>query len=256
MANTQVTFDGNPNNARCESSIAINPNDSMQIVSASKKFNNIQTYDFTLATEYSIDGGQSWQDSAALAMPGFTVMTDPTMAWDDEGNIYLVGLAGKNPPTWDTIGIVIYKSSDGGKTWSAPDMIHQSTGDDKQWCAADISSPAYTGRVYAVWDDNGSIDFARTKDHGATWVGAGAVPQAAGSPIISDGSVYPEIDVSDDGTIYIVSLLGNDIVLHVSTDGGDTFNGAASPATVNFPSILGLTRDGPAEYVPRAFDRL
>src|ERR1700722_5140416 len=191
MANTQVTFDGNPNNARCESSIAINPNDSMQIVSASKKFNNIQTYDFTLATEYSIDGGQSWQDSAALAMPGFTVMTDPTMAWDDEGNIYLVGLAGKNPPTWDTIGIVIYKSRDGGKTWSAPDMIHQSTGDDKQWCAADISSPAYTGRVYAVWDANGSIDFAHTKDLGATWVGAGAVPQAAGSPIISEGLVIP-----------------------------------------------------------------
>ncbi|MGB7016351.1 MAG: sialidase family protein [Candidatus Cybelea sp.] len=231
MANTQVTFDGNPNNARCESSIAINPNDSTQIVAASKKFNNIQTYDFTLATEYSTDGGQSWHDSAALGMPGFTVMTDPTMAWDDQGSIYLVGLAGKNPPTWDTIGIVIYKSNDGGKTWSAPNMIHQSTGDDKQWCAADTNSAAYKGRVYAVWDDNGNIDFARTKDHGATWVGAGAAPQAAGSPIISDGSVYPEIDISDDGTIYIVSLLGNEIVLHVSTDGGDTFTSAASPAT-------------------------
>ena len=64
---------------------------------ASKRFNNIHTYDFTLATEYSTDGGQSWHDSAAFALPaGATVMTDPTMAWDDSGNVFLVGLVGNN----------------------------------------------------------------------------------------------------------------------------------------------------------------
>jgi hypothetical protein len=65
MPNIQVTQDANPNNARSESSLVINPNDSLQVVAASKKFNNIQTYDFTLATEYSTDGGTSWHDSAA-----------------------------------------------------------------------------------------------------------------------------------------------------------------------------------------------
>ena len=71
MPNIQVTHDANPNNARSESSLVINANNPMQVVSASKKFNNIQTYNFTLATEYSTDGGASWHDSSALAMPGF-----------------------------------------------------------------------------------------------------------------------------------------------------------------------------------------
>ncbi len=54
---------------RSESNIAINPNNPLQIVSSSKKFANIVTYNFTLATEYSIDGGQTWHDSAPLPCP-------------------------------------------------------------------------------------------------------------------------------------------------------------------------------------------
>src|SRR5215467_885487 len=150
MQNVQVTYDTSPNNARSECSIAINPNNPHQIVAASKKFNNIHTYDFTLATEYSTDGGKTWHASPALGLPkGATVMTDPTLAWDDSNNVFLVGLTGYNPPTWTTMGIVIYKSSDGGQTWSPPNPIHNSGGDDKQWAAGDVhpSSP-YHGHVY------------------------------------------------------------------------------------------------------------
>ena len=73
MPNIQVTFDSNPQNARSESNIAVNPNNPLQIVSSSKKFANIETYNFTLATEYSADGGQTWHASAALtlALPCF-----------------------------------------------------------------------------------------------------------------------------------------------------------------------------------------
>ena len=148
MPNIQVTHDVNLNNARSESSIAINQNNPMQMVCGSKKFKDIHTYDFTLATAYSADGGLSWHDSAALPMPGFTLLTDPALAWDDSGNVFLVGLSGNNPPTFDTIGIEIYKSTDGGKNWSAPKRIHTSTGDDKQWAAGDANPASpYHGRV-------------------------------------------------------------------------------------------------------------
>lgn len=232
MSNTQVTHDSDFNNARSESSLVVNPNNPAQIVAASKKFNNIHTYDFTLATEYSTDGGHTWNDSAALAMPGFTVMTDPTMAWDDSGNVFLVGLAGTNPPSWTTIGMVVYKSSDGGKTWSQSKAIHQSAADDKQWAAGDANPTSpHHGNVYAVWDDAGGIDFARTKDHGVTWIGPGGGVTPAGGVVISDGSVYPEIDVGDDGSIYVASIAGSSIRLHVSTDGGDTFTAKPDPAS-------------------------
>src|SRR5262249_38961311 len=84
-----------------------------------------------------------------------------------------------------------------------------------------------------VWDDlapGGGIVFARTKDHGATWVGAGT---GTGQPIhpITVGAWYPEINVAGDGAIYLASIAGSTIHLDVSHDGGDTFTAAPSPAT-------------------------
>ena len=196
MSNIRVTHNTDPNHARSESDVAINPNNPMQIVSGSKKFNNIQTYDFVLATQYSSDGGLTWHDSADLALPGFTILTDPALAWDDAGNVFLVGLSGNNPPTVNVIGIENYKSTDGGKSWSPPNRIHTGAGDDKQWAAGD-SNPAspFHGNVYAVWDDGRDMRFARTKDHGATWVGAGAGVTPAGAVLVND-SFAPENNVA------------------------------------------------------------
>ena len=204
-------------------------------MTASKKFNDIHNYDFILATQYSEDGGHSWHESAALGLNGFTLLTDPTLAWDDIGNIFLVGLSGNTPPSFKTVGIEIYKSTDGGKTWSAPKRIHTSAGDDKQWAVGDNNpgSP-FHGRVYAVWDDiitnNGTnLCFARTKNHGSTWVGAGSGVTPVGTALAND-SFSPEINVSTDGTIYIVWIAGSTIKMLVSSDGGDTFQPAVSPA--------------------------
>lgn len=230
MPNVQVTFDTDLNNARSESSLAINPNNLLQVVAASKKFADIHTYNFTLATEYSTDGGQTWSPSSALGLPkGATVMTDPTLAWDDSNNVFLVGLTGYNPPTWNTMGIVIYKSSDGGQTWSPPNPIHNSPGDDKQWAAGDAypGSP-FRGNVYAIWD-NGGLAFARTTNHGASWQGTAG---AAAGNIVSTGTVYPEITVSDDGTVYVVSTDAVSVIeILASTDGGASFSARTNPAT-------------------------
>ena len=51
MANIQVTHDSSIQNARSESNIAVNPNNPLLIVAASKKFADITNYEFTLATE-------------------------------------------------------------------------------------------------------------------------------------------------------------------------------------------------------------
>lgn len=252
MPNIQVTHDNDQNNARRESSIAVNPNNTLQVVGLSKKFVDIATYNFSLAAVYSADGGQTWQNSAALVLPdGATQMSDPTLARDDSGNVFIVGLpASGAPPAWDGTGIVVYKSGDGGTTWSEPLPIHNSPLDDKQWAAGD-SNPAspFHGNVYAVWDDGAQngIVLARTTDHGTTWTGPCG---AEVGPTIADGSYYPEIDVSNTGDIYVVSTDRSvHIQMQISTDGGDTFQPTIAPATGIAPLEASLSNvHGYAEF--------
>jgi hypothetical protein len=231
MSNIRITTSASFNNARSESAVLINPNNPQQIVASSKKFKDIHNYDFSLATSYSSDGGQSWNESAALSFPSSTtVMTDPTLAWDDEGNVFLVGLVGTNPPVFNTLGMAIYKSTDGGQTWGSPTLIHTSANDDKQWAAGDANPASpHHGNVYAVWDDSSAMRFARTLDHGASWIGAGTNTIAATN--LASDSFSPEINVAANGDIYIVWIAGSTIKLLVSTDGGDTFQSKAPPAT-------------------------
>ena len=233
MTNIRVTDTSDPNNARSESFIIINPNNPMQIVSGSKKFRDFHNYDFTLATQFSNDGGLTWQESAELTVPSDApILSDPALAWDDIGNVILVALSGRNPPNVTPAAIEIYTSTDGGETWNGPNRIHASASDDKQWAAGD-SNPAspFHGRVYAAWDNGSDMLFARTKDHGATWVGAGTGTTPAGSKIVTGGSFAPEINVAGNGDIFIVWASGSEIKMIVSTDGGDSFQPAVSPAT-------------------------
>src|SRR5260370_1160127 len=125
-----------------------------------------------------------------------------SVAWDDVGNVYLVGLMWASTPTATDpyaiafLGMAAYKSIDGGRTWSAPRVIHKGS-DDKQWAAGDVNPASpYHGNVYAAWDGVG-LAFARTTDHGATWIGAGAQP--AGESITNEVG-FPEINLATDGT--------------------------------------------------------
>ena len=237
--NIQVTHDLSINNARSESTIAINPNNPQQIVGASKKFKNIKTYDFTLATAFSTDGGQTWKDSADLALlSDWTGISDPSLTWDDAGNVFLAALPFNNPPGGVRIGMAIYKSTDGGKTWSRPNLIHTSSIDDKQWTAGDGNRESrFHGRVYAVWDGPGGLCFARTLDHGATWIGTGSSP--AGNSIFAM-SFSPEVNVAADGTVYVIFQVGAEIKMLKSTNGGNSFQATASPATGI--GVFGITR--------------
>lgn len=256
MSNIRVTTSASAANARSESVVVVNPNDRQQIVASSKKFINITNYEFTLATSYSTDGGQTWKESAALTLPGdATIMSDPALAWDDAGNIFLMGLLGKNPPTPDVIGMVMYKSTDGGKTWSSPKSIHTSASDDKQWIAGDTKPDSpHRGNVYAVWDDGdpafgAPMRFARTLDQGATWIGLGA--SSIKDAVLAPDSFSPEISVAADGTIYVVYIngeFGGVVKFIKSTDGGETFSTPAVVASgisgmfASFPLVGGYAQ--------------
>lgn len=218
---------------RSESALIINPRDPYHMVGCSKKFTNRETYAFSLAVVYSFDGGQSWNESAALGLLfDWTGVSDPTLAFDSLGNVFLLGLPFGNNGPYDLRGMAAYKSTDGGRTWSAPNHIHNVLGDDKQWVAADVTpSSPYYGNVYACWDSGGignsNLCFTKTTDHGTTWSSA----LINGIPGIFD-SGSPELNVGRDGTIYIVWWNGSSIIKFTkSTDGGNTFTPSQAVAS-------------------------
>jgi hypothetical protein len=145
--------------------------------------------------------------------------------------VYLVALP-FTPDPGPILGIAIYRSIDGGRTWGSPNLIHPSElpeQDDKQWAVGDNNpiSP-YFGNVYGVWDGGGigtaKLRFARTIDHGETWIGLKDKKAGSEIPGIQDSGA-PEISVASDGTIYVVWLGNNsrDVKFVRSTDGGDSF---------------------------------
>jgi hypothetical protein len=204
------------------------------MVGSSKRFTNPAKYEFSLAAYATFDGGQSWIEAPPLGLlAGWAGISDPSVGWDNLGNAYLLALPFPPGGGFATTGIAVYKSTDGGRTWSAPKLIHSSSGDDKQWIDGDNNpaSPHY-GKLYAAWDDGSTLRFARSLDNGATWRGTGAAVTPAGTSLASD-SFSPEISIADDGSIYIVYLngqSGSKIKFVKSTDGGESFAAAAVAA--------------------------
>jgi hypothetical protein len=222
MSNIRVTHSASPDNARAESAVIVNPNNPQQVVAASKMFNGLHDYQFVLATAYSIDGGHNWNESQALKLPlDASGITDPALAWDDSNNVFLLGLALKNLPKGDDVGITVYKSTDGGQTWGDPYVIHSGASDDKCWLVGDtnLNSPHH-GNLYAVWDSAGGLGYARSLDHGDSWesIAGGTIDGTTIWPNSHD----PEINIAADGNVYVVFRVV-EFVLLVSDNGGDSF---------------------------------
>jgi hypothetical protein len=192
----QVSHSANTNQARAESDIAANPNNPLQIVGASKKFRDINTYDFWVAVYSSSDGGSTWTEMELptgswandLVNP-VIVVSDPTVTWDDKGRAYVVcsafGRLGSepgdkvplgNPNTGKHgtgVGIVVWTSKDGGTSWPDSVMLASNPAvpssdprdnDDKMW-------PAFnpvTRELVIAWGFDPMI-IARAKVDAPAW---------------------------------------------------------------------------------------
>ncbi len=149
----QVTksFPGQP---RSESVVVANPKNPHHLICTSKKFTDPGRYHGTISTSFSLDGGKTWKESQPDLGTGWDGMTDPDLAFDAAGTAYLIVEPLRYPPgEWNTIGIYVYKSTDGGATWHEPVKLHHDTHDDKMWIESDTSavSPFFGGMIDATF---------------------------------------------------------------------------------------------------------
>ncbi|TML56980.1 MAG: exo-alpha-sialidase [Actinobacteria bacterium] len=174
--------------AQNETSIAINPNNTNQLVAS---FNDYRRGDGTCGVSWSTDGGRSWNDSTVPN--GFTRGTtrprqywqaggDTSVAWDSKGNAYLsCQLFNRGPATSTnpdrSSGFFVYRSTrNGGGSWNFPGRpVFQVTQtsflplEDKQFMAVDNNSNKCAGspttvnpgstctpfqdRIYVTWTE-------------------------------------------------------------------------------------------------------
>jgi hypothetical protein len=220
------------NQSRSESMVAVNPLNSLNLICTSKKFIDPQKYHFTISTSYSFDGGHTWKESPPAMPKGWDGMTDPDLTFDAFGNAYLIVEPLKFSTDLIGMGMAVYKSTDGGKTWGTPVALHPDSTDDKQWIDSDTNpgSPHY-GNIYAVWGANTPLRFSRSSDHGITWKGVGN--SASGSQVSNDPCFAPSLCVGPDGTIHVTwHIPGSQQIMYTrSTDGGQNFSPVAPIVT-------------------------
>ncbi len=226
-----------------ETSIAINPSNTSQIVGGSNEI-----FCLPMRGYFSSQGGKSGSWGAVdLPLPGpqspngMLFGSDPTVAWDTLGNVYYgYIIVFWNPQFHNVTGseMAVARSSNGGQTWTAT-FFNPNAGNgkfnDKPMITVDTNpaSPHFN-TVYAAWDNasqrngkssaNDDILVSSSTDHGVTFSSPVQASRISGP----SGVIGADPFVAHDGTLFVAWQDGQNPAIRVSssTDGGQTFGAA------------------------------
>jgi len=220
---------------RDEVSIAINPLDPLNLVSASHRL-DLGGGTFRCEFSSSFDGGATWGGHGVLIDPliptGFE--GDPSVTFDSAGDAYYACLGFDAGLGFNNL--IVHKSTDGGVTWTNPAAPGAAVLDDgvdfhdKQWITADQNplSP-FADNLYLSWTEftgagPSPILFKSSTDGGVTWSS-----EITLSTSLFHQMSYPFVDPSN-GDVYVMFIefgtgVGGEARLMIvqSTDGGASF---------------------------------
>jgi len=214
-----------------EEQIVINPKDSTNLVAVWRDF---RVGYRQVAYGYSFDGGLTWEQDLFVE-PQYIWDSDPGLTVDTAGHFYAVILSYFS--TSQPNGLFVYKSTDGGASWTGPVTVINSVPgvfEDKELIACDRSGGPYTNNLYVPWTRFGTaieILMCRSTDGGNSF---------AGPVTISDESdvQWPVPCVGPNSEVYVAWVQYNPARIRFdrSFDGGQTFGNDITVQNVDVAS--------------------
>ncbi|MDB5056914.1 MAG: hypothetical protein JWO59_386 [Chloroflexi bacterium] len=184
-----------------EPALAVNPHNSLNLLGAAMDFDRSSTP----GTFVSHDGGRTWHDNGALALPaGFTQGGDVSVAFNAQGTGFVAAqlISGLNA---DVRGVFVWRTDDGGQTFRRPVGVVSGTFVDHPWMAVDTTTGAGAGNLYVAWatrsrfghTQSEGLAFSRSTNGGHSF----ATPRIISAP--QGGITAPVLAAGPAGAVYV-----------------------------------------------------
>src|SRR5712675_693162 len=253
----QVNVDASGNNiigdAANECTISVDPTNLSRMAIGWRQFDDVTSNFRQAGYGFTTDGGMTWTFPGVL-QPGF-FRSDPVTSSDETGTFFYLSLR-SSWPVQTFFCDDMWRSTNGGATWSLISGKQGAIGGDKQWFTIDKTGGPGHHFQYQSFDQSNCAGglFNRSSDAGVTWE----------TPIdIPNEPIFGTLDVDSNGNLYVGgegntfycarssnAQIGSqtptfDQVIPVDM-GGDLSGGGINPAGLTGQCFLAIDHSGTA----------
>jgi hypothetical protein len=194
----QVNVNANHQNiigdAANECVIAVDPTNPNKMTVGWRQFNDVTSNFRQGGWGYTTDAGLTWTFPGVLENNVFR--SDPVTKSNETGNFFYLSLQSNVQQSFFCDDL--WRSTNGGQSWTLLSGERGAGGGDKQWFTIDKTAGPGHGFQYQADDgincSGGGVQFQRSTDGGVTWQSPVTIP---------NGPVYGTLDVDSNGNVFV-----------------------------------------------------